>query len=245
LALVTLVGGSIVFAAILILSRGTFPDERRAHADAAGQDRGDTAAVPRRGPEEPDTGKVGPPSAGKEMAATGSAPGLAQTTTKEGVKPVRKDGLQFDPDDFERTVRWLDAEVAGLRKDADNGIRYRDAMKKLREEVASHAGIKVRWFFVVQSISTDDVTVLDWYHRRHGESSARVQFSVDSLSGADREGLALRVGRDISEEKAAQLKPKDRITYTAEVRDAEVVGGDDPFSGTPSVRFILKDFRLE
>ncbi|HJT78565.1 MAG TPA: hypothetical protein VJ739_15275 [Gemmataceae bacterium] len=161
---------------------------------------------------------------------------------------------KFDPDDLDRTDRWAMMEASRIAKDADNSIRYRDAVEKFNEEARRYAGVKVRWSFAVNRIR-EDAVVLMWGHgsplleladENEGiRTSPRVgrylELCVsDGAAGERRKkaaGTMPRVGEGISKEKAALLHPGDKITLTAEVVKVTDQGG--------SVKVVLRNLRAE
>jgi hypothetical protein len=157
--------------------------------------------------------------------------------TEEEVKQKRKVEPRFDSDDLERTARWGIAAAEALIKEVDNAIRFRDAVKKFEEEARTYAGKRVRWMLEVDSISENFVALRDRYKFGRpapgllGAAFAELDPHIH-LEDADRKGsrdteFALRVGQGISRDKAAQLRPGNKVTITAEVINVKMEGAKD------------------
>ena len=123
----------------------------------------------------------------------------------EDEKPDPKDKLRFDAKDMMRTMDWCREKEAELRKEHDNGVRLREAVKKLNTELRRYRGTEVEWTFTVMAI---------------GESS--VVLGTGTPRGNVR-GLELRIRHGISAERAAKLNKGDKIVVMAEITDAFVV----------------------
>src|SRR4051794_28021540 len=83
--------------------------------------------------------------------------------TEDEEVPARKEGPQFDPNDFGRTLAWALAWLERLRQDEGNPIRLRATRKKFDEEMRAHEGKKVRWKLQVLSIRETSVELVDTY----------------------------------------------------------------------------------
>jgi DNA-directed RNA polymerase subunit RPC12/RpoP len=125
----------------------------------------------------------------------------------EDEKPDPKDKPRFDAKDMMRTMDWCREKEAELRKEQDNGLRLREAVKKLNTDLRSYRGTEVEWTFTVMAISESSVVL--------GTGTLPARGSVRSLE--------LRIRHGISTERAAKLNKGDKIVVTAEITDAFVI----------------------
>jgi hypothetical protein len=159
-------------------------------------------------------------------------PQAGKKPRKEEQEGARKP--QFDPDDFERTVHWATSVQNELNKHASNAIRGRSVADGFEKEVQQHIGKKVHWRLAVDPITgfglKGFVTLQSWYDEMAltlGEHS-------------------LRVGEDISQERAARLEPGGPVAVFAELVSVEIgesrgIGGLFRFAGHVTVK--LKNVR--
>jgi hypothetical protein len=181
----------------------------------------------------------------------------AKAKKEEEEKPNRKSEPRFDSDDFERTAKWGIAAAEALSKEVDNAIRFRDAAKKFEEEARTYVGKKVRWSLEVHSIGESFVALRDRYKfgrpapgllgAAFAELEPHIQLEDADGMGPRSTEFALPVGQGISREKAAQLRPGNKVTITAEVINVKMEGAKDTslLGIGIHVRIILKGMQAE
>lgn len=150
----------------------------------------------------------------KKNDKSGQQPAHEAKRKEEKPKTEDDGGPQFDANDLQRTVQWGWSIIDSLQQDADNAIRHRAALEKLRKDIGVHENAKVRWIFVVASIKEDRVELAA--DRRHGNSLISRTGSVTvTNNNKGFTSVSLKVGQGISQAKAAKLKPGDMIVVSA------------------------------
>jgi DNA-directed RNA polymerase subunit RPC12/RpoP len=198
--------GSALAVGIMLLGKGHAPDDRWAQFDTALRNGADNRK------DEPGGGREA------KVDHDGSEGPPVPDKPKPVEKPNRTDP-DFDANDMERTMKWIDKVNDDLAKEqSSNGVRYRAALDKFNNESRAYAGTKVRWVMTVASISKREV-ILQVDKSRSGEV------------------VTLGMGDGITKEKAAGLNRGDRITITAEVIEVKAEG--------PGASINLKNVRAE
>ncbi len=138
-------------------------------------------------------------------------------TAKDGQKNKKDDSPQFDPNDIERTVLWIGAGIQALEKEKDNGVRYRKAQQKFDDGLWGHGGTKIHWALTVDAITEKEVVLQGTFFPPNGPAGilgigrAALKLSMEGGNETN-QPPQLRIGSDITEEKASQLKPGDSLT---------------------------------
>jgi hypothetical protein len=131
---------------------------------------------------------------------------------------------EFDPNDFQRTVKWAVASGERLNEDVGNAIRHRDTLNNFNEKAPGYTGQKVRWSVKVVSVSDTYVFLWSeygttWSQLLLKKEGQQLDTSQLFLPG---ETWVLGVGNEISREKAKRLNPSDEVVITAEVVKVEL-----------------------
>jgi hypothetical protein len=129
-----------------------------------------------------------------------------------------KSDARFDAKNLDRTLLWVGVQEAKLKAEKDNGVRLRAAVTRCDDLLRQCRGVKVAWTFAVAVIGEKHVQLVP--------------------RGAVSPPL-LKIERDLSRSRAAQLNRGETVIVYAEIEDARVV---EP---TLAVRIVLSDLKIK
>lgn len=147
--------------------------------------------------------------------------------------------LQFDPHDFDATVRWFEALFADYKAvlAKRNDLAAREAEKNLRAALASTVGSEVIWNFVIEDLNekrcevtlrprcrTQDLKITAHPTKKHDPSRLRLSHDVE-----------FEVHKDIDKETFLTLSPEGPLPVKARIHDIVFVKG----IGHWTIRMVL------